>query len=242
VRNEDEETGPNRTCVATRSILPANRLIRFVLDGEGVLTPDLKGKLPGRGAWVRASHQTLEDAVRRKCFARSLKRPVTVPDGLLERVELLLSAEVRQALAMANKAGLVITGFAKVEAALAKRNTIALVFASDGGADGKRKLAQAVMRNNGSLEAVPFVSPFKSDEMDLALGRENAIHAALQAGSASDAFLMKCQRLDEYRHGASDVKGPDAGESPALSGQFVLDGAEAVQNGAVDADVGQPTE
>jgi uncharacterized protein len=226
VRNEDEETGPSRTCVATRSVLPVDHLIRFVLDPYGVLTPDLKGKLPGRGAWVCASRSILEDAIKRKCFARSLKKPVVTPENLSGLVESLLVADVRQALAIANKAGLVITGFSKVEAAVAKRNTILLVSASDGSSDGKRKLTQAILRNHGSADAIPLLSPLTCDEMDLALGRENAIHAALQAGSASDAFLMKCKRLMNFRLSASKVTGLDVGEDPALSGPLVLDGPD----------------
>jgi uncharacterized protein len=224
VRNEDEETGPNRTCVATRSVLPVDQLIRFVLDPNAVLTPDLKGKLPGRGAWVRSSRATLEDAIKRKCFARSLKTTAVIPDNLLELVETLLVVDVRQALAIANKAGLVITGFSKVEAALAKRNTVILVSASDGSSDGKRKLTQAILRNHGRADAIPLISPLTCDEMDLALGRENAIHAALQAGSASDAFLLKCQRLMKYRLSTAEEAGLDMGVDPIASGPLVLDG------------------
>jgi uncharacterized protein len=224
VRNEDEETGPNRTCVATRLVLPVDQLIRFVLDPNGVLTPDLKGRLPGRGAWVRASRTHLEAAIKRKSFARSLKMPAVVPENLPEMVEQLLLIDVRQALAMANKAGLVITGFSKVEVACSKSNTVAIVSASDGSSDGKRKLTQAILRNHGRSDAISLISPLTCDEMDLALGRENAIHTALQAGSASDAFLIKYQRLMNYRHDAAEETGPDAGESPALSGPLVLDG------------------
>jgi uncharacterized protein len=226
VRNEDEETGPNRTCVATRDVLPVDQLLRFVLDPDGVLTPDLKGKLPGRGAWIRSSRATLHDAIKRNSFSRSLKKPVKTPTNLEDLVESLLVADVRQALAIANKAGLVIAGFSKVEAALARKDTAALISASDGSPDGKRKLIQAILRNHGKNDAIPCLSELTSDEMDLALGRENAIHAALQAGSASDAFLMKCKRLMNFRMRTSKETGLDAGNDAALSGPLVLDGSD----------------
>ena len=218
MRNEDEETGPNRTCVATREVRPVDELIRFVLDPVGILTPDLKGRLPGRGAWVTASRQTLDDAIRRKCFARSMKHPVVVPDGLADLVERLLVSDVRQALSLANKAGSVISGFSKVESAVEQRKIVAIVSASDGAADGKRKLGQAITRTYGAPEAIASISPLTGDEMDLALGRENAIHAALQAGSASDAFLKRCNRLANFRRMPLVEEGPDAGGQPALSG------------------------
>jgi uncharacterized protein len=224
VRNEDEETGPNRTCVATRNVLPVDDLIRFVLDPAGVLTPDLKGKLPGRGVWVSNARSFLDDAIRRKCFARSLKKPAIVPVDLPGLVERLLVSDVRQSFAMTNKAGLVITGFSKVESAIEHRKVMAILSASDGAADGKRKLIQAITRTYGDPEAIPLVSPLSCDEMDLALGRENAIHAALLAGSASDALLNKCNRLSKFRQLPRIEDRPDAGVKPAFTGQMLLDG------------------
>jgi uncharacterized protein len=223
VRHSDEEKGPNRTCVATRQVLPVAALIRFALDAEAKLTPDIRAKLPGRGVWVTGTRAALADAIRRKSFARSLKQPVMMPPDLLDQVDGLLAADARQSLAMANKAGVVITGFAKVEAAIGKGNVSALVSAHDGGEDGRRKILQAVKRNNHGESAIPIFSSFASHELDLALGRENAIHAALLVGSACDAFVKRCQRLENYRLGALTETGPDADNSSASTGPLVLD-------------------
>jgi uncharacterized protein len=230
----DEEKGPNRTCVATRTVLPVEALIRFVPDPEGRLTPDIRARLPGRGVWVTATRAALEEAIRKKAFARSLKQPVTVPPDLADRVDALLAEDSRQSLAMAKKAGLVTAGFAKVEAAIAKGHVSALLIASDGGEDGRRKILQAVRRLHGSTDAIPVLSPFAGREMDLALGRENAIHAALLTGSASDAFVKRCRRLDRFRHGALNETGPDADNGPASTGQFVLESHQADQRAKLD--------
>jgi uncharacterized protein len=224
MRNEDDESGPTRTCVATRIARPTDELIRFVLDPAGNLTPDIKARLPGRGVWVSASRLAVADAVKRKCFARSLKQPATVQPDLADLVDQLLAVDVQQSLAMANKAGLVISGFAKVEAALAKNKTLAVISASDGSDDGKRKIQQAITRTHGHAADVSIVSPLTSREMNLALGRENAIHAALQAGPAGNSFMARCQRLLQYRLGTLDDLRPDAGKTPASPGPLVLDG------------------
>jgi uncharacterized protein len=223
VRDSDEEKGPNRTCVASRQVLPVAALIRFALDGEARLTPDIRAKLPGRGVWVTGTRAALAEAVRKKSFARSLKQPVVTPPDLLEQIDNLLAADARQSLAMANKAGVVITGFAKVEAAIGKGNVSALVSAYDGGEDGRRKILQAVKRNNAGEAAIPVFSSFASHELDLALGRENAIHAALLAGSACDAFVKRCLRLEKYRHGTLTETGPDADKHSVSTGPLVLD-------------------
>jgi uncharacterized protein len=223
MRAEDDETGPERTCVATRAVRPIAELIRFAVGPDDVLAPDIKGKLPGRGVWTLCSRSAVEEAVRRKAFARSLKRPVTVPDGLADLVETLLLADARQSFSMANKAGLVVAGFAKVEAAARAGKAVAIVSARDGGEDGKRKLAQAAMQGAGGRTPAPVITPFEGRELDLALGRGNAIHAALLAGPAGDAFLARRQRLENFRHGGLGETRPDAGDAPASTGRFALE-------------------
>jgi predicted RNA-binding protein YlxR (DUF448 family) len=223
MRVEDDEKGPERTCVATRAVRPVGELLRFAVGPDEVLTPDVKGKLPGRGVWVTCSRHVLEEAVRRKAFARSLKRPVVVPDGLADLVERLLAQDARQFLALANKAGLVIAGFAKVEAALASGRVAALVSAGDAGEDGRRKLRQAAHRHASGAGGPPMLTPFAGSEMDLALGRENAIHAALLAGPATDAFLARCARLERFRAGEPRGTRPDAGDDSASTGPFALE-------------------
>jgi uncharacterized protein len=212
---DDGEQGPERTCIATRTVRPASELIRFALAPDGVLTPDLKAQLPGRGVWVSTSFKAVTDAVKRGAFARSLKQPVKLLDDLPALVERLLTVDVRQSLAMANKAGLVVTGFSKVEAAIGDPRILAVISASDGAEDGKRKLGQAINRTFGDRAAVPLISLLPSCELELALGRENVIHAALFTGSAGEAFLMKCQRLHRFRQpDAADLEATPHGEAP----------------------------
>jgi uncharacterized protein len=218
---DDEEKGPNRTCVATRAVRPVDSLLRFVLDPSGVLVPDIKGKLPGRGVWVDATRIALELALQKKAFARSLKQPVIVPDDLPGMVDRLLAQDVRQSLAMANKAGLLTTGFVKVEALIEKGKARVLITASDAGEDGRRKILQAVTRTLGKSDAIPLFSVLSGSELDLALGRENAIHAALLAGPAGDAFTRRCRRLVRYRSGAFDETVPDEGFETPSTGPLV---------------------
>ena len=84
-------------------------------------SPDLKRKLPGRGLWVSASRQAVAEAVRRHQFSKGFKRDVRVAATLAADTETLLVRSCVEALAMAAKAGQVVSGFAKVEAALAAR-------------------------------------------------------------------------------------------------------------------------
>jgi predicted RNA-binding protein YlxR (DUF448 family) len=42
---------------------------------EGVLVPDLRARIPGRGAWVHPTPECLDLAERRRAFARALRVP-----------------------------------------------------------------------------------------------------------------------------------------------------------------------
>lgn len=191
---------PQRTCIATREVRPAHELIRFAVSPEGEVVPDLRGKLPGRGAWVAARRDAVETAARRRLFARAFKAPATAPDGLADAIDAHMLVDLRQALAMANKAGSVVTGFHKVESAAQAENLAALVHAAEAAPDGRRKIAQALRRRHGeAAESIPVIDFLSGEDLDLALGRSHVIHAALVAGAGSRGFLERWRRLCVFR-------------------------------------------
>src|SRR6478752_405496 len=136
-----------RMCAVSREVRPIDELIRFVVAPSGEVMADLKRKLPGRGLWVSASRRVVAEAVRRHQFGKGFKRDVRVAPTLAADTEALLVRSVVEALAMAAKAGQVVSGFSKVENALGQGQAVALLHASDGAADGIRKL-DAIVRQN----------------------------------------------------------------------------------------------
>jgi predicted RNA-binding protein YlxR (DUF448 family) len=192
--------GTERLCVATRTVRPVSDMIRFVAGPDGAVVPDLKRRLPGRGVWVTADRATLADAIKRRAFARGLRQDVMIGPELLELVENLLERAALDALGIAHKAGSVVAGFAKVEAALGSAAVVGLLHAREAGADGVRKITAAARRRSADgADRIPVVEAFTSVQLDLALGRANVIHAALLAGSASDGFLARCRGLERFR-------------------------------------------
>lgn len=203
-----------RMCAVSRDVRPIDQLIRFVVAPSGEVIPDLKRKLPGRGLWVSASRQAVAEAVRRHHFIKGFKRDVRVAATLATDTEALLERFAVEALGVTAKAGQVISGFTKVADALerqaqgpAKVPVRALIHASDGAADGIRKLDALVGqngRNGGKPAEILIVNVLTSEQLDLALGRSNVIHAALLAGPASDTFLSRSQLLVRYRMADDD--------------------------------------
>jgi uncharacterized protein len=237
VADPDLDNGPRtdrsataRMCVVTREVRPIDDLIRFVVSPEGEVVADLKRKLPGRGLWVTASRQAVAEAVRRNQFSKGFRRDVRAAPSLAADTEKLLVRGAIEALAMAAKAGQVVAGFGKVEDALrqrpapgsvrgaAKGQVEALIHASDGAADGIRKLDAAVRPNagvNDESNRFPVVTVLTSEQLDLALGRSNVIHAAVLAGPASKTFLSRSHTLVRYRMADDDkTAGRAARNSP----------------------------
>jgi uncharacterized protein len=196
------KSGTQRMCVVTRSVRPIEELIRFVVSPSGEAMADLKRKLPGRGLWVSASHRAVAEAARRNLFGKGFKRKVLISPTLAQDTENLLVRGIVEALAMAAKAGQVVSGFTRVEAALAARQARALIHAADGAADGIRKLDAISRQSGGNTDEpheFPVIKALTSAQLDLALGRSNVIHAALLAGPGGNTFLSRCQNLVQYR-------------------------------------------
>ncbi len=215
-------SGTERTCALTRQVRPVDDLIRFVVSPENEVTPDLKRKLPGRGLWLSANHAAVADATKRGVFNRGFKRNVKTSPALADEVEALLVRAAIDALAIAGKAGLVTAGFTNVERALRAGAAVALIHASDAAPDGVRKL-EAIARQSGGME-IPVIQTLTSEQLDLALGRSNVIHAALIAGAAIGTFLSRCQILVRYRmvddgHSGAKTTKKNSGSAPADAAQ-----------------------
>ena len=190
--------GTERFCVATRAVRPVEHMIRFVIAPNGEAVADLKQNLPGRGVWVTATRSALDRALKANAFARGFRRDVRLAGDLVPRTERLLENAALDALAVARKAGLVAMGFAQVETALKREAVIALLHAAEAAPDGVKKFDSALKQSRQS-RSVRIIRILTTGQLDLALGRPNVIHAALLAGRASETFMARLRRLEQFR-------------------------------------------
>jgi predicted RNA-binding protein YlxR (DUF448 family) len=198
-----------RRCIATGAIRGDAELIRFVLSPDGEVVPDVAAKLPGRGMWVGADTKSLATAIAKNAFAKSAKAAAKVPPGLADMVVRQLVVRMQGDLGMARKSGGIVLGFDSVMRAFnTKTPPFLLMEASDGASDGRRKLTGAARAMD--LEIV-MISPLNAEEMSLALGRENVIHAALKPGPLAERLIVDAGRLAGFR---PETK-PSAGSNPA---------------------------
>ena len=87
-----------RHCIVTGEVLPKSQMVRFVIAPDGVVTPDVKGNLPGRGLWLTARRDMVEKACAKELFSKVGRRRVTLGDDLSDRAEALLTFTASDAL------------------------------------------------------------------------------------------------------------------------------------------------
>lgn len=115
---------PCRTCIGCRDSIEKSKLLRFVLAPDGTVVPDLLNKLPGRGAYTCLNASCIRKASEKKQFSRAFRRdvPMLDPDALIAWIFRAMEERIASYLALANKAGKVVSGSDLVSEALKRKS------------------------------------------------------------------------------------------------------------------------
>ena len=178
-----------RSCIVTGETLPQAELLRFAISPDGLVVPDVAGKIPGRGVWISPKADLLQKAIDTKAFARSAKAPVTLPADLLEKTREGLRKKLIETLHLCRKSGVLLHGFEKVKAELQKEKVAILIHAEDAAHDGRAKLNKLIFDDVKVVEFLPRTL------LAEAIGRENAVHIALTHSKMSEFFWHNAQRF-----------------------------------------------
>ena len=82
---------PMRQCVGCREMKPKRELVRIVRSPEGQVSVDLKGRSPGRGAYVCRDENCLKRAISSKALSRSLD--IDIPQELYDSLRTQMEEE-----------------------------------------------------------------------------------------------------------------------------------------------------
>ncbi|MGI9479507.1 MAG: RNA-binding protein [Hyphomicrobiaceae bacterium] len=219
------EQASARTCIVTRVARPPEALIRFVVGPDASIVPDVARKLPGRGVWVTCCRDVVGDAVKKGAFARSLRSKVNVDPELAILVDRLLVRRALDQLSISNKAGLLQCGLGKVDAWLSAGADGALIQAVDASPNGLAKVARKYRAVCAASKTPPIeVSMLTINELSLAIGRANVVHAALSKGNAATNFLAAVSRVERYR--ATEFEAP----AFVVADEAVIEQSQAIRN------------
>ncbi len=186
-----------RHCVLCRQSAPRDALVRLVRAPDGRILPDLAERLPGRGVWIHASRDKLEAAIGRRRLVGALAhgfrqtvRPSQIEPDLVGTIERGLRQRVLGRIGMARRRGVLATGFDPVRAALRGGRAAVVLLAADAGTDGRAKISALA-----EAAGVPLIDFFRREELSLALGRANVVHAALEDRRTGLAWRRDLDRL-----------------------------------------------
>ena len=226
---------PIRKCILTGDREERDHLVRLALSPDGEVLPDVRAKAPGRGAWIGVTRAELETALAKGKLKGALARAFktgefAIPADLPERIAAQLQRNALDRLGLEAKAGALVTGGEKLDKAARSGKLALLLHASDAGADGANKLAQAwrVGSDEEGSGRKGLVLPVPRTILSLALGRENVVHAGLTDARAAKRVS---DALDRWLHFIGPEPYPVPCENASQSASaFPLDGSPEPTN------------
>lgn len=181
-----------RRCIASGAVRPREDLLRFVVDADGRLIPDIGGRLPGRGIWLSADRDSVKTACARKLFQKAARRTLEIDPDIEDLIERLLASRCLELLGLARRAGQAVAGFEKVAGWL-RQGRVALVLAAhDAAEDGRDKLRRLA-------RDIPGIDCLSADELGRAFGRDRTVHAAVAPGALAAKLHSEAHRLEGFR-------------------------------------------
>jgi hypothetical protein len=170
-------------------------LIRFVRSPDGEILADLRGRLPGRGAYLCNSRACIETAVARKQFDRTFRQvcqPVTA-DELAESIAKELLAHMASLLGMARKSAKFVSGGNAVQDALTRKKPLAIVILAK---DISPQIGDKV-RRKAEAQKIMTTKLFDKIELGRILGRAERSVVGLPDGKLAEAFLDDLLRYQD---------------------------------------------
>ncbi|MBO38651.1 MAG: hypothetical protein CMM75_05700 [Rhodospirillaceae bacterium] len=184
--------GRERRCFVTFKRRPTKELIRFVLDLDKCVVPDLTERLPGRGFWLSSSREIVNTACNKNLFSKAVGGTVIVREALADKIEEQLLQRCLCFLGMARRASEAVAGFNKVISFL-KGNSASVVFcACDGANDGRNKIILAAKN-------VPVIKIFSAAELGSIFGRERTVYVAVAEKALARHIMRESKRLAGFR-------------------------------------------
>ena len=203
-----------RRCILTGERADPDGLIRLAVSADGAVLPDVRGKAPGRGAWIGVSREVLEKALAngklKGALARAFKDGnITFPADLPERINVALRQSLLDRLGLEARSSMLLTGAEKLDVACRRGQVHLLLHAADAGSDGCRKLDQAwrVGEDSEGSDMAGAVLPLDRGALSMAIGRENAVHIAITDARAAARVGAALGRWQSYLGCANEAPG-----------------------------------
>lgn len=194
---------PQRSCIVCRTTRNKRDLLRFVLSPEQELVPDLLAKLPGRGAYTCINGDCLRSALKKGLFNRAFKGAVNFPDAetICGQVIARMRERIASYLALANKAGKVVTGSDMVMDMMRKRKTGFVFIACDISSEIGAKIRDLAKRYD-----VLHSSIFDKDQLGALTGKGLRSAVAVEHGGFVETINNEVAKYGNFLEGGMDAR------------------------------------
>jgi hypothetical protein len=193
-------------CVVTQHPLDTGEGLAFYVNPEGVLCFAHKEPKQTKGlasnkkkkpaVWVTLDYKTIRQFLENAAEFLKESAPFIQPDDLLQRILEALKQRSLSGLGMMRKAGLVLTGYAKIESFSRSEKgfhkILGIVFATEG------SLRECQNLLNAFPEGAYCVNVFSSEEMSRALGNESTVYASFIRHKLSYSFLESSRHFASF--------------------------------------------
>jgi hypothetical protein len=186
---------PQRTCLGCRQVKDQGQLVRFVRSPDGGILVDLRGRLPGRGAYLCNDRNCIDTAVSRKQFDRAFRQvcqPVTgwqLADSIADQ----LLAHLASLLGMARKSAKFVAGSNAVLDALNRKKMLAVIVLAG---DISPRIGEKI-RRKAAYQKIVTTELFDKVNLGRILGRAERSVVGLPDGKLADAFLDDLLRYQD---------------------------------------------
>lgn len=179
---------PERRCIISGEREGRDALVRLALSPDGEVLPDIGARAPGRGAWVTPDRALVAEAQAKGKLKGALQRAFKgdvkrVPEDMADRIEAGLKRAALDRLGLELRSGNLLLGSDRIAGAVDSGEARLVLHAADAAPDGVRKLAQRLHSAGGKAKAIAL--PTGRDELSLALGQANVVHAAVRDRQAA---------------------------------------------------------
>ena len=195
VKPQHNEENPERHCVVSGEVLDPHQLIKFVVNGDGYVFPDVGEKVKTLGEYVKADRGVIEKAILGGQLLKSLKAQ-HIADDMPDIVDTLLVKRCQDHIAMARRSGIAIGGGGKIRSL---GDVAGLLIAGDASEREARAL-------RGDINHDWIVSVMGSHEIGIPFGRQALAFAAILTTQSygmsqqSEKLSQELRRLATYRH------------------------------------------
>jgi predicted RNA-binding protein YlxR (DUF448 family)/ribosomal protein L7Ae-like RNA K-turn-binding protein len=124
---------PERTCLGCGTKQAQPTLLRLVCSPQGAILLDHSGRFPGRGAYICVDVRCLRKALKPAKLASAFRQAVVPPSvaALCGDITGWYRTRLEVCIQLARKAGVVVSGYAALQKALAQRQVAYMIVATD---------------------------------------------------------------------------------------------------------------